>query len=247
MKPAFALLLAALFLSSCSRSLYYLPAKTQPDVSEVVHTHGIPALRTSVQGCEVVAELSSKGQRDMSLNLFIRNNSDSAITFEPGQVQVRGYNVYGQKTPYRVFTAEEYIRWKNTRDALIVGAAVLATVAAVAIIANNTDGNSSNSNNNNQEYYNGNDAQVVLDVLNFAYDVTWWMAWTLPAETEEAPPPPASSPDFLLRDHTLYPGEAVQGVVKVRAEADFKNKILVEVPVNGAYAQFVFERAKRRP
>ena len=74
-----------------------------------------------------------------------------------------------------------------------------------------------------------------------------WMAWTLPAETEEPPPPPASSPDFLLRDHTLYPGEAVQGVVKVRAEADFKNKILVEVPVNGAYAQFVFERAKRRP
>lgn len=241
MKPGFAILLCALFLSSCAPSLYYQPAKTQPDASDLVHSHGMPALRTSIQGCEVVAELSSKGERDMSLNLYIRNNSDSAFTFEPGQVEVHGYNIAGRKTPFRVFTAEEYIRWKNTRDAIIAGAAIVATVATVAIIANNTNGGHSRSSNN----HSSGDAGVIVDVLHLAYDVTWWMAWTIPDSDEELPPPPESSPDFLLREHTLHPGQAVQGIVKVRAVAEFKNKILVEVPVNGAYARYVFDRARR--
>lgn len=244
MKPGFALLLAALFLSSCSRSFYYMPAKIQPDASDVVHTHGVPALRTSIQGCEVVAELGSKGERDMSLNVYIRNNSDSAFTFEPGQVQVHGYNLVGERVPFRVFTAEEYIHWKNTRDAIIAGVAIVATVATVAIIANNTNDNNSGNHHTNQ--YSGDDAQVIGDVFNFAYDLSWWMAWTIPAAEEELPPPPAYSSDFLLREHTLYPGDAVQGIVKVRAKAEYKNKILVEVPVNGAYAQFVFDRAKHK-
>ena len=240
MKPGFAFLLCALFLSSCAPSLYYQPAKTQPDVSDVVRSRGVPALRTSIQGCEVVAELSSKGERDMNLNLYIRNNSDSAFTFEPGRVEVHGYDMAGRKTPFRVFTAEEYIRWKNRRDALIAGAAIVATVATVAIIANNSKG--SNSRSGHSDYSGG---EAIADVLHLAYDVTWWMAWTIPDAVEELPPPPESSPDFLLREHTLRRGQAVQGVVKVRAVAEFKNKILVEVPVNGAYAQFVFDRARR--
>ena len=83
-----------------------------------------------------------------------------------------------------------------------------------------------------------------MDVLNLAYDITWWMAWTIPDSVDEMPPPPESSPDFLLREHTLYPGDAVQGIVKLRANADYKNKILVEVPVNGVYTRFVFDRSK---
>ncbi len=214
MKPGFAFLLGALLLSSCAPSLFYQPAKTQPDVSDLVHSHGVPALRTSIQGCEVVAELSSKGERDMNLNLYIRNNSDSAFTFEPGRVEVHGYDMAGRKTPFRVFTAEEYIHWKNTRDAIIAGAAIVATIATVAIIANNTKGSHSNSL---QQLLSSGDAGVIVDVLHLAYDVTWWMAWTIPDSDEELPPPPESSPDFLLREHTLHPGQAVQGIVKVRS------------------------------
>jgi len=96
MKPGLILpLLAVLFFSSCSPRLFYEPATNQPDVSDVVYTHGVPALRTSIQGCEVVAELSSRGEKDMNLNVYIRNNSDSAFTFQPAQVQVHGYNFAG--------------------------------------------------------------------------------------------------------------------------------------------------------
>lgn len=243
MKPGLAILLCAMFLSSCAPALYYQPAKTQPDVSKVVYARGVPALRTTVQGCEVVAELSSKGEKDMSLNLYIRNNGDSAFTFEPGQVEVHGYNMMGQKKPYRVFTAEEYIHWKNTRDAIIAGVAIVATVATVAIIANNTKGSDSKAGNANY-YASENGAEVFVDVLNLAYDISWWMAWTIPDNVDEMPSPPESSPDFLLREHTLYPGDAVQGIVKLRADAGYKNKILVEVPVNGVYTRFVFDRSK---
>ena len=238
MKPGLILpLLAVLFFSSCSPRLFYEPATNQPDVSDVVYTHGVPALRTSIQGCEVVAELISRGEKDMNLNVYIRNNSDSAFTFQPAQVQVHGYNFAGQRVPYRVFEAEEYIRWKNTRDALIAAGIIVATVATIVIIHEMTDSKPSRNADNYRYVSNG---------AGFVYDLTWWVAWTVPAVANEPPLPPAYSPDFLLREHTLYPGEAVQGIVKVRAKPEFKNKILVEVPMNGAYAQFVFDRTQRR-
>lgn len=238
MKPRLVLpLLAALFFASCAQRMFYRPAEHQPDVSNLIYTNGVPALRTSIQGCEVVAELTSKGERDMNLNLFIRNNSDSAFTFQPEQVQVHGYNHARQKVPYRVFEAEEYIRWKNNRDALIAAGVLVATVATIVAIDRATD---SGGHNNGAEVVNN-----VSVGIDFVYDLTWWLAWTIPVVADNPPPPPAYSPDFLLRTHTLYPGEAVQGIVKVRAETEYKNKILVEVPVNGAYAQFVFDKADR--
>gem|GEM_PF-687127 len=236
MKPGFnlALLAAIVFSSSCSQHFMYRPSPVQPDGANVIYSHGVPALRTSIQGCEVVAELTSKGERDMNLNLYIRNNSDSIFTFYPEQVQVHGYNHARQKTPFRVFGADEYIRWKNTRDALIAAGVVVATVATVVAINEASGGGSVGDGGNTYNYWS--------DGLGFAYDLTWWMAWTIPAIVDEPLSPPAYSPDFLLRPHTLYPGEAVQGIVKVRAKPEYKNKMLVEVPVNGAYVQFVFDR-----
>lgn len=232
-------LLAALFLSSCARRMLYEPAANQPDASNVVYTHGVPALRSSIQGCEVVAELTSRGEKDMNLNVYVRNNSDSAFTFQPSLVKVRGYDGAGQWTPYRVFEADEYIRWKNRRDALIAAGIIVATVATILIIDELTDDNSGRNNTNEYRY--------ASDGVDFFYDFSWWLTWTIPAAASEEPPsPPITSSDLLLRPHTLYPGEAVQGIVKVRAKLDFKDKILVEVPVNGAYAQFVFDRTQRR-
>lgn len=240
MKPLFFLALLGTFaLASCSRLYYYEPADNQPDASDVIYTKGVPALRSNLQGCEVVAELTSKGERDMNLNLYIRNNTDSIFTFFPQDVQAYGFNYINKRIPYRVFGAEEYIRWKNTRDALIAAGIIVATVATVVAIDRATDGGGGGSNNL-EDVGNG-----VSAGIDFVYDLTWWMAWTIPAAIENTPPPPAYSPDFLLRSHTLYPGEAVQGIVKVRAATEYKNKILVEVPVNGAYAKFVFDRAQR--
>lgn len=235
MKPRFGLflLVAALFFSACNRRMIYRPAPVQPDPSDLIYTHGIPALRTSIQGCEVVAELSSRGERDMNLNLYIRNHSDSIFTFRPDQVLVHGYNSARQRVPFRVFGAEEYIRWKNTRDALIAAGVLVAAVATVIIVHETTGGSSAGGGESYRYAYSGAD---------FVYDLTWWLAWTIPSVAAEPLPPPAYSPDLLLRDHTLYPGEAVQGIVKVRANPEYKRKILVEVPVNGAYAQFVFDR-----
>lgn len=234
-------LLAALALTSCNPAFFYRPASIQPDHADVVYSHGVPALRTTVQGCEVVAELTSKGERDMSLNLYIRNNTDSAFTFFPREVEAHGFNSVSRRTPYRVFGADEYIRWKNNRDAWIAAGVIVATVATVVAIDRATDSGSNNNNNNNNQN-NAGDFSSVAAGIDFVYDLTWWMAWTVPVAAEELPPP-AYSPDFLLREHTLYPGEAVEGIVKVRAVAEYKNKILVEVPVNGAYAKFVFDRA----
>ncbi|MCB0576209.1 MAG: hypothetical protein KDC61_16760 [Saprospiraceae bacterium] len=236
MKSIFPLLLSALFFVSCSRSMYYRPAASQPDVTDVIYTQGVPALRNSIQGCEVVAELTSRGATYMDLNLYIRNNSDSAFTFDPSGMEVHGYDRNGNRDAYRVFTAEQYIRHRDTRNAIIAGAVVVATVATVIAVSQNSGSSDIET-----------PSRVTYDAVNFAYDLSWFLAWTIPMAAEEPPPaPPASSPDFLLRTHTLYPGEAVQGIVKLRANSEYDHKILVEVPVNGGYAQFVFDGAKQK-
>ena len=176
MKPLFFLALLGTFaLASCSRIYYYEPADNQPDASDVIYTKGVPALRSNLQGCEVVAELTSKGERDMNLNLYIRNNTDSSFTFFPKDVQAYGFNYINKRIPYRVFGAEEYIRWKNTRDALIAAGIIVATVATVVAIDRATDGGGGGSNNL-EDVGNG-----VSAGIDFVYDLTWWMAWSWPS------------------------------------------------------------------
>ena len=107
----------------------------------------------------------------------------------------------------------------------------MATVVAI----NNDAGNNSNAEPGGGYYNNNNN--------NW-----WWWAWSAPSIWigPDGPPPPYASTDGLLRTQTLYGGESVQGLIKVKSDPEFREKILVEVPVNGAYAQFVFGKMLRR-
>jgi hypothetical protein len=49
--------------------------------------------------------------------------------------------------------------------------------------------------------------------------------------------------DGLLRPHTLYSGEELRGIIKVQAHKT--DKILVEIPIDGIYKQFVFDSRKK--
>jgi len=61
------------------------------------------------------------------------------------------------------------------------------------------------------------------------------------------PPAPFNGPvDGLLRPHTLYGREELRGIVKVQARLGFTDKIMVEIPIDGGYKQFVFDRRERR-
>ena len=238
MRTAFVFLALALSLSACVSTYYYRPAASQPGQKEAVYTRGLPGLRSQQFGADLTAGLSARGEKDLSLLVYVYNNSDSTYTFHPEDVVVTGYDAFGQTRPLRVFSASEYIRWKNTRDILIASAIVIGTVATVVAISKATDGggNPSHSGNDHageavrhsESYFN------TLDWIDFSL-------YTTLSFTTNPPPPPSMPDDGLLRTQTLYPGEAIQGVVKIRGKANFLEHLLVEVPVNGAYHKFVFE------
>ncbi len=236
MKPIFFFFTFALLGVSCSQSFYYRPTADQPDQTTVVYNQGVPALRSLVPNAEVAADLTSQGQSMLNLGVFVRNEGDSLVTFLPEGVRVYGFNANGQRKEYRVFTAEQFIRRRKRQNAIIAGAVVVATVATVVAINNDNNNRHSNvDSGNDHHYYNDNN--------NW-----WWWAWSAPSIWigNDGPPPPYASTDGLLRPQTLYSGESVQGLIKVKSDPEFRDKILVEVPVNGAYAQFVFGRMERR-
>ena len=236
MKPIFFFLCASLFGASCSQSFYYRPAADQPEQTAVIYNQGVPSLRAIVPDAEVAIDLTSQGQSMLNLGVFVRNDGDSLVTFQPEGVRVYGFNATGQRKEYRVFTAEQFIRRRNRQKAIIAGAVVVATVATVVAIHNDVN-NQPDVDPDNGYYNNNND--------NNSW---WWWAWSAPPIWigPDAPAPPYASGDGLLRAQTLYAGESVQGLIKVKSDPEFREKILVEVPVNGAYAKFVFGTQQRR-
>ncbi len=235
MKPIFLFLLLAFLGASCSQSFYYRPTAEQPERTEVIYNQGVPSLRATVPNAEVSTDLTSQGENMLNLGVFVRNDGDSLVTFLPEGVRVTGYNAAGQSKPFRVFTAEQFIRHRNRQNAIIAGAVIIATVATVVAVNNDNNNHHSHGNTDSgNNHFNDN-------------NTWWWWAWSSPTIFigPDAPPPYASS-DGLLRAQTLYAGESVQGLIKVKSEPDFREKILVEVPVNGAYAKFVFGPKQRR-
>lgn len=233
-----AIVLFSLFfsLSGCVSTWYYRPAASQPGQKEAVYTRGLPGLRSQQFGADLTAGLSARGEKDLSLMLYIYNDSDSAYTFYPEEVKVTGYDAFNQTQPLRVFGAREYIRWKNTRDILIASAVVIGTVAAVVAISEATDGSDRPSRHHEHVHSHADHWITALDWIDFSLYAGFAMA-----ANNQPPPQPVMPEDGLLRTHTIYPGEAIQGVVKIRGKANFMKHLLVEVPVNGAYHKFVFE------
>ncbi len=222
-------------LSACVSTYYYYPAASQPGQKEAVYTRGLPGLRSQQFGADLTAGLSARGEKDLSLMVYIYNDSDSAYTFYPEDVKVTGYDAFNQTQPLRVFGAEEYIRWKNTRDILIASAVVIGTVAAVVAISEATGG--SDRPSRPAEHLSRADRwAIALDWIDFSMYAGFAIA-----ANNQPPPEPIMPEDGLLRTHTIYPGEAIQGIVKIRGKANFMKHLLVEVPVNGAYHKFVFE------
>ncbi|MBK6930558.1 MAG: hypothetical protein IPH12_06670 [Saprospirales bacterium] len=238
-------LLALLLLGACAQ-YYYTPAGTQPGQTEAVYTRGLPGLRSQQYGADLTAGLSAKGENDLALQVYLYNDSDSAYTFYPEDVRVSGYDAFGHMQPLRVFEASEYKKWKRNRDILIGTAVVVGTVALILVISElSKDNNKKSSRNNNAQNHN--------EWANFYYyDPIGWIDFSFhiayAAGTHGAPPPqsePRIPEDGLLRAHTIYPGEAIQGIIKVRGKSNFMERLLVEMPVNGAYHKFAFDNRQR--
>lgn len=240
MRTSFFFLLPFLLLASCAPYYRYQPAAEQPDLTTTYYHHGLPTLRSQLNGADISADLSIRGNRNMTLSLFVQNAGLQAFDVLPEDIKVTGYDAAGNKMSFQVLTAEQVIRRKRNRNLAIAGVAVAATVATVAVAANNLD--SPNVPDNDYRY-------------NYEADF-WYSMATVPAVVLEtsaivaatqhaAPAAPFRSSDGLLRRHTLYPDEALEGIIKIRARPDHLSKIEVEVPVEGGYAQFTFDRRKK--
>ena len=242
MRTSFFLLLPLFLLASCAPYYRYQPAAEQPDLTTTYYHHGLPTLRSQLNGADISADLSIRGKRDMTLSLFVQNAGLQAFDVFPEDIRVSGYDAAGNKVPLKVLTAEQAIRRKRNRNLAIAGIAVAATVATVAVAANNLD-----SPKDPDDYYHYNyEADFWYSVAAVPTVVLETSA--LVAAAQQSAPPPAApfrSPDGLLRRHTLFPEERLEGIVKIRARPDLLAKIEVEVPVEGGYAQFTFDRRKR--
>jgi hypothetical protein len=237
-KHIFLLLPAMLLLGACSY-YYYKPAASQPGQTEATYTRGVPGLRSQQFGADVTAGLSAKGEKDLSLQLYLYNDSDEAYTFEPEGIRVSGYDAFGVMQPLRVFEATEYTKWKRNRDLMIGAAAVIGTVALILLVSELRDKPSRGGSGNRPDW-----------TYNYFYNPIEWIDFSINSAIiigSMSPPPqatPAMPENGLLRQHTLNPGEAIQGIVKVRGNSGFMKHLLVEVPVNGAYHKFVFENRR---
>lgn len=214
------LLAVVLLLTSCSRVFYYKPAAEQPNNTRLTYNHGLPNLTGNTGECEITAEMITRNTSNfLDLGLFMRNETDSLLTFYPDQVKAYGFAANGNGKELKVYTAKEYIRYRNTRDAIIIGSIAALAISGSIAAANATP-----------------PGEAVNHTTNFINP--WPMYW--------GTTPPFASHDGLIREHTMYQNEGLAGNIKIRKDGEFNQKYLLEVPVNGRYVKFVFDEKMRR-
>lgn len=215
-------------LGSCQRQYFYRPAATQAETAKPVYNQGIPSLRFEENGIELSLDLTAHNHRDLNLSLHIRNHSDSVFNFFPEQIRATGFNAAGAKTDLRVFTPRQYQRRRNAQIALISTTVAAGAMAGALAIASQID-----------------DEAPAEDATDDA-DGWYWVTATAPCILLLPDARPGVIPGSgLLRTHSISPGEAVQGVVKVQGRSSFSDKIVVEIPIDGAYKRFVFDARSR--
>lgn len=205
-------------MCSCTGPRYFQPAAEQNANTEVLRYDGKPYIRSILEKTEVSAQLIGTTGRSLVLDLFFYNDSDVHFSIDPAGVLVTGYNEFGIPATFRVFKAEEYIKRRNTRNAIIGGAVVVASVAsAIALSESAAGGNALNN------------------------QLFWWSLGAVPSIVSgNRPVSPYYSDDGLARPHALFPETAYRGNVMIRGEADFLYRVEVRVPVNGMWHRFDF-------
>lgn len=229
----------SLALVSCSTFYRFQPAAEQPDLSTVRYINGVPALQSQFNGASITADLQTQGKRDMTLNLSVLNSGLQAFDFFPENIKVTGFDASGKSVVFQVLSAEQFIRHQRNQSRIIAGVAAVAAAAAVVAVATS----------DNDKHPDPDPVQPCSRELDadFWYTVSAAPALVLEASAINAavnntPPAPYVPSDGLLRRHTLYPDEGLQGVVKIRAQPEFLSKVVVEIPVRDGVAPFAFDR-----
>ena len=86
-----------------------------------------------MDNAEVSAQVLARGGRSLSLDLLCFNDGSEILDIVPADISVTGYNDLGIPYTFKVFSAEQYIRRRNTRNAIIGGVVVVATVASCLV------------------------------------------------------------------------------------------------------------------
>ena len=133
----------------------------------------------------------------------------------------------GTTEPFRVFSAEQFISKRQTEAVLISVAAIAAVTTAAVISANNANPGSIENTN------------------DFDDNVFWWLSISPNIIINNPFQAPFMPADGLLRRYTLFPGDALQGGVKVKARNSSYQHVLVEVPVDSAYLKYHFGAPQR--
>lgn len=224
MKSLFTLLTITVTIVSCAPVRYFQPAKEQSINTDILYHEGLPYIRSVLEKTEVSAQLMLKGERSLSLDVFFYNEGSEAFNIEPEAIRAIGYNNLGIPTELRVFTAEQFIRRRNTRAAIIGGVAVIAAVAGTVALLDNPPANNTLGN----------------DLLFFGLTA----APTIATSNRNAPFRPQ---DGLVRPHSVMPETAYRGLIMIQGKADYLHRVEVAVPVNNMPHRFNFENVMLTP
>lgn len=212
-------------LTGCTPPRYLQPTREQNSNTEILYHSGNPYIRSTMDNTEVSAQVMARGGRSLSLDLLCYNDGKEIAEIIPTDISAIGYNDLGIPYSFRVFSAEQYIRRRNTRNAIIGGVVVVATVASAIALSDNALANGGNFNAN-------------------------WFLWSLSTVPsivlDSRAVSPAISNDGLARPHSLLPNSGYRGIVMIQGKAEFMHRIDLTVPVNGVPHRFSFMDKKQQ-
>jgi hypothetical protein len=218
MKNLFAFL-SIVLLSACSQKYAYQPISNS-EQQALVYSHGIPTLQQNVGDLYFDMDLQKVATSTLKLRIFISNNSQTDITFDPQKLLAYGQNEKGLERKLKTYSADGYKRRiKNQRIA--VSAVLIAATAATAYALRD------------QEDLNCNQDQIFVVPYPIGANSSTPNASEVNLQRPE---------DGLLRIHTIKPGEALEGNVMIGLNEPYFPKVILQYPTQDTTYRFVFEQ-----
>jgi hypothetical protein len=216
-----ALLLFFFFaLVACTSNYKFQPTNSDSEPYSLVYTHGIPTLQKSIGDIYFDMDMIKGYRNAIKLRLFISNNSDKNLTFDPNQLVAYGMKSNGTGKKLKTYSADGYKRHVRNQNLLLAATLIAATATAAHTISPNED-----------QYCTNNGVYLIPTPFYCVENAVFASETNLQRPT-----------DGLLRIHTIKPGEALEGNIMIGLNKAFSDQIILKYPFQDSIYHFNFER-----
>lgn len=240
MKNQLILLIFSGFFISCSTTSYISPKEDLPNDVGKFYAEG-KEIGMSVEDSTIVAFFGQRENKELTVHIFYKNNSNGYINIFPESLKVYGVQENGYLKQLHTYNPQKYLKRMRNRQNLALALSAMGKAFADADAGTSTTNDYGTVNSSDGDTYNYYGTSTTTDESE-KRAAQRENQEEIHREAKQAELYRNSVKSGLLMKTTLFPGSYIEGNVIVKYKSF--DKYLLEVPIGEETHMIYFELIK---